>query len=300
MATHPSAPLTRVEIPGIECLHRGKVRDLFGLQDHLLIVATDRVSAFDVVLDDALPEKGEVLNRISEFWFRHFEKDVRHHLLTTRVEEMPAPLPEHPELRGRSMLCKRVQPLQAEFVVRGYLAGSGFKDYKRSGKVCGIELPAGLVEGDALPQPLFTPSTKAEQGLHDENISFDQLCEILGPKRAEEGRDLVLNLYRQAHAYAHERGIILADTKIEIGEDEEGLLVIDELFTPDSSRFWPLDRYRPGQSQPSYDKQIIRNALEGTDWNKQPPAPRISETILQEAAAAYREIFEKLTETPFR
>lgn len=299
MSSAPPRPVTEVQIPGLELLHRGKVRDLFALEDKLLIVATDRVSAFDVVLPDALPFKGEVLSRISEFWFRHFESQVRHHLLTLNVKEMPAPLPDHPELDGRSMLCRRVQPLKAEFVVRGYLAGSGFKDYQKSGLVCGIELPAGLRNGDRLPEPIFTPSTKADAGVHDENISFDELCEIIGGERAEEARSLVMSLYRQAHDYAEQRGILLADTKIEIGEDKDGLLVIDELFTPDSSRFWPRDRYRPGQPQPSYDKQIIRDALEQTSWDKKPPAPRLRTEVLEQATRAYREIFEKLTGKPF-
>jgi phosphoribosylaminoimidazole-succinocarboxamide synthase len=294
------APLREASIPELELLHRGKVRDLFAVEDKLLIVATDRVSAFDVVLPDALPHKGEVLSRISEFWFRHFESQVRHHLITLDVAQMPAPLPSHPELNGRSMLCQRVEPLKAEFVVRGYLAGSGYKDYMKSGSVCGIPLPAGLRNGDKLPEPIFTPSTKADQGLHDENISFDKLCEIIGGKKAEQARDLVMNLYRQAHDYAEERGILLADTKIEVGEDADGLLIIDELFTPDSSRFWPKDRYSPGSSQPSYDKQIIRDALEATDWDKTPPGPRLPQEILDRAVQAYREIFEKLTESAFR
>jgi len=296
----PRPPLREAAIAGLELKHRGKVRDLFDLGEHLLIVSTDRVSAFDVVLPDLLPDKGEVLTRISTFWFRHFEPSTRHHLIATDVAAMPAPLPAHPELDGRAVLCRKARPVLAEFVVRGYLAGSGWKDYCRTGEVCGFPLPQGLRQAERLPLPLFTPSTKAPQGQHDENISFDQLCERIGGERAEQARALVLRLYREAAAFAERRGILLADTKIELGEDEQGLLVIDELFTPDSSRFWAADRYRPGVSPPSYDKQILRDHLESTPWDKRPPAPRLPADVLERARRAYLEIFHKLTGAPLR
>ncbi len=294
-----SSALRAAELPGYEPIHRGKVRDLFALGDALLIVASDRVSAFDVVLPDLLPNKGRILTGISEFWFRRFEDSARHHLLTTRIAEMPAPLPDLPELDGRSMYVRKVKPVMAEFVVRGYLAGSAFKDYRATGAVCGIPLPEGMQESDELPEPLFTPSTKAPQGEHDENISFDQLCTIVSPEVAEEARDLVMRLYREAHSYARQKGILLADTKIELGMDEQGILLIDELFTPDSSRFWPADRYQPGRSQPSFDKQIVRNALEEMDWGKTPPGPHLPQEILDRAQQAYREIYQRLTGREF-
>ncbi len=302
MAAPAPAPLREVSIPGARLVHRGKVRDIFELGSHLLLVATDRVSAFDVVLDDLLPDKGEVLNRISEFWFKRFEatrKGFRHHLITIDVRQMPPPLPKHLELQGRSMLGRKVKPVLAEFVVRGYLAGSGWKDYQQSGAVCGIELPAGLKESSKLPEPLFTPSTKAPKGQHDENVDFEQLARIVGADTAKQARDLVVSMYVEAAQFAESRGILLADTKIELGADADGLLVIDELFTPDSSRFWDARRWEPGRSPPSYDKQIIRDALVAMNFNKKPPAPRLEKQTLDRAAAAYREIFERLTGTPF-
>jgi len=302
MAAPAPAPLREVSIPGARLVHRGKVRDIFELGSHLLLVATDRVSAFDVVLDDLLPDKGEVLNRISEFWFKRFEatrKGFRHHLITIDVRQMPPPLPKHLELQGRSMLGRKVKPVLAEFVVRGYLAGSGWKDYQQSGAVCGIELPAGLKESSKLPEPLFTPSTKTPKGQHDKNVDFEQLARIVGADTAKQARDLVVSMYVEAAQFAESRGILLADTKIELGADADGLLVIDELFTPDSSRFWDARRWEPGRSPPSYDKQIIRDALVAMNFNKKPPAPRLEKQTLDRAAAAYREIFERLTGTPF-
>ncbi len=293
------APLREATIPGLTLKHRGKVRDLFELGDKLLLVASDRISAFDVILEDLLPDKGEVLTRISEFWFRHFEGRVRHHLITTDIAQMPAPLPSHRELAGRSMLGKKVKPLLAELVVRGYLVGSGWADYQKTGAVCGIKLPAGLKEASKLPEPLFTPSTKAPMGQHDENISYEQLCRIIGDDKAKQSRDLVMSMYVEAAAYAAKRGILLADTKIEIGEDEQGLLVIDELFTPDSSRFWAAETWEPGRSPPSYDKQIIRDALLAMGFNKKPPAPRLPAEVLTKATHAYHQIYERLTGTKF-
>lgn len=293
------APLREAAIPGLTLKHRGKVRDLFDLGDALLLVASDRISAFDVILEDLLPDKGEVLTRISEFWFRRIESKVRHHLITTDVAKMPAPLPQHPELAGRSMLGKKVKPLLAELVVRGYLVGSGWADYQKTGAVCGIKLPAGLKEASKFPEPLFTPSTKAPKGQHDENISYEQLCRIIGADKAKQARDLVMSMYVEAAKYAESRGILLADTKIELGEDEQGLLVIDELFTPDSSRFWAAEKWEPGRSPPSYDKQIIRDALVAMGFNKKPPAPRLPAEVLQKATAAYHEIFERLTGQKF-
>jgi phosphoribosylaminoimidazole-succinocarboxamide synthase len=302
MAAPAPAPLREVSIPGLTLVHRGKVRDIFEIGHQLLLVATDRVSAFDVVLDDLLPDKGEVLNRISDFWFRHFERtrpQFRHHLVTIDVRRMPDPLPRHLELQGRSMLGRKVKPVLAEFVVRGYLAGSGFADYQKTGAVCGVKLPPGLKEASRLPEPIFTPSTKAPKGQHDENITFEQLGRIIGAERAAKARDLVVSLYVEAAEFAEARGILLADTKIEIGEDEEGLLVIDELFTPDSSRFWDAKKWEPGRSPPSYDKQIIRDQLLAMNFDKKPPAPRLPRETLDRAAAAYREIFERLTGTRY-
>jgi phosphoribosylaminoimidazole-succinocarboxamide synthase len=293
------APLREAQIPGLELLHRGKVRDIFALGDKILLVASDRVSAFDVVLPDLLPDKGEILNRISEYWFRRFDGRVRHHLVTTDVRRMPDPLPAHPELQGRTMLGRRVKPLLAEFVVRGYLAGSGWSEYQRSGTVCGLDLPAGLKEASALPEPIFTPSTKAPKGQHDENISFEQLARLVGEKRARKARDLVVSMYVEAAKHAESRGVLLADTKIELGEDEGGLLVIDELFTPDSSRFWAKESWEPGRSPPSFDKQIIRDALLRMGFDRKPPAPRLPREVLERAAAAYREIFERITGQEF-
>ena len=293
------SPLREASIQGLAVKHRGKVRDLFEVGDALLLVATDRVSAFDVILDDLLPDKGEVLTRISEFWFRRFESKVRHHLITTDVKKMPAPLPQHPELAGRAMLGKKVKPLLAELVVRGYLVGSGWADYQKTGSVCGIKLPPGLKEASKLPEPLFTPSTKAPKGQHDENISYEQLCKIIGADKAKQSRDLVMSMYLDAAKYAESRGILLADTKIELGEDAQGILVIDELFTPDSSRFWAAEKWQPGKSPPSFDKQIIRDALVAMGFNKQPPAPRLPAEVLTKATAAYHEIFERLTGQKF-
>ncbi len=294
------APLRHAAIPGLTLKHRGKVRDIFELGDHLLLVASDRVSAFDVILDDLLPDKGEVLNRVSEFWFRRFDGRVRHHLVTIDVAQMPLPLPSHPELQGRAMLGKKVTPLLAELVVRGYLAGSAWNEYQKSGTVCGLQLPAGLKEASKLPEPLFTPSTKAPMGQHDENITFEQLCKIIGREPAIAARDLVMKMYVEAATYAQSRGILLADTKIELGVDAGGLLVIDELFTPDSSRFWAVETWEPGRSPPSFDKQIIRDALLAMGFNKKPPAPRLPREVLDRAAHAYRQIFERLTGLPFR
>jgi phosphoribosylaminoimidazole-succinocarboxamide synthase len=298
-------PLREANLPGVELLHRGKVRDVFAIDGKILLVASDRVSAFDVVLPDLLPDKGEILNRISEFWFRRFETTgaggasgtakFRHHLITTDVAKMPPPLPSHPELAGRTTLGKKVQPVLAEFVVRGYLAGSGWAEYQKSGSVCGIPLPKGLKEASQLPEPIFTPSTKAPKGQHDENINFEQLSRIVGAERARKARDLVVAMYVEAAKYAESRGILLADTKIELGEDEGGLLVIDELFTPDSSRFWAKEKWEPGRSPPSFDKQIVRDALIAMKFDKKPPAPKLPREVLDKAAAAYREIFERIT-----
>jgi phosphoribosylaminoimidazole-succinocarboxamide synthase len=302
MAATAPAPLREVSIAGLKLLHRGKVRDIFDLGGHLLLVATDRVSAFDVVLEDLLPDKGEILNRISEFWFARFaaaDARFRHHLITTDVRKMPEPLPKHLELQGRSMLGRKVRPVLAEFVVRGYLAGSGWIDYQKSGTVCGVKLPPGLKEASRLAEPIFTPSTKAPKGQHDENISFAQLERIIGADEAKEARGVVVSMYVEAAKYAETRGIILADTKIEVGEDDHGLLVIDELFTPDSSRFWDAKKWEPGRSPPSYDKQIVRDALLAMNFDKKPPAPRLKAESLQKAAAAYREIYERLTGAKF-
>jgi phosphoribosylaminoimidazole-succinocarboxamide synthase len=278
-------------------LRSGKVRDLYAVSDdRLLLVASDRLSAFDVVLPTEIPDKGRVLTGLSRFWFSRTGDLVSNHLIGVAPEEIPGGAPgDADELRGRMMLCRRVRPLPIEVIVRGYLAGSGWKDYGRTGAVCGIPLPAGLRESDRLPEPLFTPSTKAEEG-HDENISFDQMVALVGAPLAERARDLALALYTFAAGRAESAGIILADTKFEFGLLPNGdLILIDEVLTPDSSRFWELDAYEPGRSQASYDKQFVRDYLESIRWNKQPPAPALPEEIAARTSEKYRQAFRALT-----
>ncbi|MBZ5644658.1 MAG: phosphoribosylaminoimidazolesuccinocarboxamide synthase [Acidobacteriia bacterium] len=280
-------------LPGIHFLNRGKVRDLYEVGDRLLIVATDRLSAFDVVLPTPIPDKGRVLTQLSLFWFDLLRDVLPNHVITST--DFPAELePYRAQLEGRSMLCRRTKPLPIECVVRGYLSGSGWKDYRATGKVCGISLPAGLQESDRLPEAIFTPSTKATAG-HDENISFDQAAATIGGELAERVRAVSLDIYRRAVAYAEPRGIILADTKFEFGLLDNELIWIDEALTPDSSRFWPADGYQPGRAQPSFDKQYVRDHLERIGWNKQPPGPELPPDVVAATRDKYREAYRKLT-----
>jgi len=269
-----------VDLPGIPRFKSGKVREVFDLGDALLVVATDRISAFDCILPNGIPRKGEVLTQLSFFWFERFAHLVPHHLLAGRDDPLPERLGAYAQrLRRRSMLVKRARPLPLECVVRGYLAGSAWKEYCRTQSVCGILLPEGLLESAELPEPIFTPATKVEAG-HDENISFARACELLGPELAERVRELSLRLYREARDYARPRGIIIADTKFEFGLYEGKVILIDEVLTPDSSRFWPADDYQPGQSQPSFDKQFVRDYLETLDWDKKAPGPSLPPEII--------------------
>ncbi|HUJ80156.1 MAG TPA: phosphoribosylaminoimidazolesuccinocarboxamide synthase [Nitrospiria bacterium] len=279
---------------------QGKVRDIYDLGDTLLLIATDRISAFDVVLPDPIPGKGVLLTRMSAFWFNWLwamEDIVPHHLITINVDEFPAACRPHRELlTGRSMLVQKVNPLPVECIVRGYLAGSGWKEYSRSGTVCGLSLPPGLTESAKLPEPIFTPSTKAVSG-HDENISFQEAAGRVGEAVAKEIREASLKIYQRAAEYAAERGILIADTKFEFGvaPDTEQLVLIDEVLTPDSSRFWPKDGYRPGRPQPSFDKQFVRDALDALGWNHQPPAPRLPPDVITQTADKYDEALRRLT-----
>ena len=285
-----------LDLPGIRKVNRGKVREIFEIDSgHLLIVATDRISAFDVVLPNTIPNKGKVLNQISAFWFKQVEHIVPNHVVSAQVDDFPAKChPFREELRGRSMLVRRCRPLPVECVVRGYLAGSGWKEYRETGQICGIELPTGLREADELPEPIFTPSTKAVTG-HDENIPFERVTELLGTETARAIRDFTLAIYGSAREYARERGIIICDTKFEFGQQDSKLLLIDEVLTPDSSRFWPADRYEPGGPQPSFDKQFIRDYLETLDWDKTPPGPELPEEIVTATSRRYVEAFKRLT-----
>ena len=288
--------LVRTDLPTANLFHRGKVRDTYDLGDRLLMVATDRISAFDVVLPNGIPDKGRVLTQLSAFWFELTGDVAPNHFLrlidSSEAKDVPFAIP--PELVGRSMLIRKAKRLDVECVARGYLAGSGWAEYRATGKVCGIPLPSGLRESDELPEPIFTPSTKAETG-HDINISFDQVAKIVGEKAASLIRDRTLAVYGFARDYARRRGIIIADTKLEFGWLSDELIVIDELLTPDSSRFWPADGYQPGRSQPSFDKQPVRDWLESIGWNKQPPPPELTPEVVASTAERYREAFRRLT-----
>ncbi|WJW75334.1 phosphoribosylaminoimidazolesuccinocarboxamide synthase [Thiohalobacter sp. IOR34] len=277
---------------------RGKVRDVYAVgEDKLLIVTTDRLSAFDVVLPTPIPGKGAVLTAVSNFWFQRTREIIPNHLTGLPLEAVLPDAAEREQVEGRAVVVRRLKALPVEAIVRGYLIGSGWKDYQASGAVCGIRLPAGLRMADRLPEPLFTPSTKAEVGAHDENIDFERTVALLGRELAEQVRDVSLAIYRDAAAYALERGIIIADTKFEFGLDEAGRLVlIDELLTPDSSRFWPVDQYRPGSSPPSFDKQYVRDYLETLDWDKTPPGPELPPEVVQKTAEKYREAERRLTQ----
>jgi phosphoribosylaminoimidazole-succinocarboxamide synthase len=280
-------------LPGIKFLNRGKVRDIYEVGDRLLIVATDRLSAFDVVLPTPIPDKGRVLTQLSLFWFNLLRDVIPNHIVT--AEAFPAELSAfRGQLQGRAMLCRRTKPLTIECVVRGYLAGSGWKEYQTSGTICGIPLPTGLRESERLPEAIFTPSTKATAG-HDENISFEEASALVGGKLAERVRTVSLEIYRRAAAYAEPRGIIVADTKFEFGLDGDQLVWIDEALTPDSSRFWPAESFQPGRAQPSFDKQFVRDYLERIGWNKQAPGPELPPDVVAATRAKYREAYRQLT-----
>ncbi|UCC68171.1 MAG: phosphoribosylaminoimidazolesuccinocarboxamide synthase [Armatimonadota bacterium] len=287
--------LLRTEFEGVELLGRGKVRDIYDLGSQLLIVATDRISAFDVVMPNGIPDKGRVLTQMSLFWFELTQDIVENHLLTADATEYPACIGKYLEtLAGRSMLVKRAEVVPVECVARGYLAGSGWKEYREKGTVCGIELPAGLRESDELPEPIFTPATKAESG-HDINITPEQAMEIAGEDTYRELERLSLAVYGRAADYARERGIIIADTKFEFGRHGNRLILIDEVLTPDSSRFWPADEYEPGRPQRSFDKQPVRDYLESTGWDKRPPAPELPAEVVEGTSERYREALRLLT-----
>ncbi len=285
-------------LTSLKFLHRGKVRDLYEVDaEHLLIVQTDRLSAFDVILDDPIPGKGAVLTAVSNFWFKKLGGVIPNHLSGIDPESVVSTDADRVQIRGRAFVTKKLKPLPIEAIVRGYLVGSGWKDYKKTGAVCGIQLPEGLQEAQKLPQPLFTPSSKAAVGDHDENISFAEAQKLLGAEMAEKVKNATLALYTQAADYALTRGIIIADTKFEFGTDAAGkLYLIDEALTPDSSRFWPADQYQVGSNPPSFDKQFVRDWLESSGWNKQAPAPRIPADVLQKTAAKYREAQQRLIE----
>jgi phosphoribosylaminoimidazole-succinocarboxamide synthase len=292
-----TVPVLETSLSGLELIRRGKVRDVYAVgAENLLIVATDRISAFDCVLPTPILRKGEVLTALSRFWFERLKGVIENHLLTTDVERMPEAVKSYAaSLRGRSMLVRRTEVFPVECVVRGYLSGSGWKDYQRTGEVCGHRLPAGLRESEQLSEPLFTPATKAEEG-HDENIDFERMSALIGRDAAESLRDTSLWLYREASEHARSRGIIIADTKFEFGRDEQGrILLIDEALTPDSSRFWPADEYQPGHAQPSFDKQFVRDYLETLDWDKRPPAPPLPAAVAEATTARYLEAYRLLT-----
>jgi len=285
----------RTEFNNLELIHRGKVRDLYQVEDKLLMVATDRISAFDVVMEDPIPNKGKVLTRLSLFWFDFLGDILPNHLITADVDKYPSACqPYLKELRGRSMLVKKAEPLPIECIVRGYLSGSFWKAYQKDTNVCGFTLPPGMIESDKFDKPLFTPSTKADLGEHDENISIAKMEELVGKEEAAKIIDVSMKLYQKAADYALSRGIIIADTKFELGWYEGELILIDEVLTPDSSRFWPLDKYTPGTGQPSFDKQFLRDYLATLDWDKKVPAPALPEEILVKTAARYEEAVDKI------
>ncbi len=290
-----SKTVLHLELPGFKKLRSGKVRDIFDLGEYLLFVATDRISAFDCIMPNGIPHKGQVLTQISYFWFARTESFQPNHLISRAEDALPANLePFAAELGGRSMIVKKAKPLAIECVVRGYLAGSGWKEYRASQTVCGVNLPPGLKESAELPEPIFTPATKAETG-HDENISFEQAAGIVGNDIAEQARAASLKIYSTARDYARKRGIIIADTKFEFGLFNGELILIDEVLTPDSSRFWPADQYQPGKGQASFDKQFVRDYLETLDWDKAPPAPALPPEVVARTESKYLEAYERLT-----
>ena len=292
-----STPSIQLEaaLPRLKLFGRGKVRDIYAVGDQLLIVATDRISAFDFILGSGIPQKGKVLTQISLFWFEMMKEIIPNHVICASPREYPAELSEYVSLlEGRSMLVKKAKPFPVECVARGYLSGSGWKEYQQKISVCGIALPKGLVESSQLPEPIFTPATKATSG-HDENISFEETSRLVGADNAQRLRDYTLRIYRKAAAYAAARGIIIADTKLEFGVFDGEIILIDEALTPDSSRFWPADSYMPGGPQASFDKQFVRDYLEASGWNKQPPAPALPERVVIGTSAKYVEAYERLT-----
>ncbi len=289
--------LLKSDLPHLELLHSGKVRDIYAIDDaHLLIITSDRLSAFDVILPQPIPGKGEVLTRVANFWFERTKETIPNHLSDMPLESVIPDATQREQLGDRAIIVKRLKPLPIEAIVRGYLIGSGWKDYQKTGSVCGIELPTGLQQADKLPEAIYTPSTKAAVGEHDENISYEQTIDLLGEEMAKKVRDMSLKIYTEAADYARERGIIIADTKFEFGVDDEGTLhLIDEVLTPDSSRFWPADQYQPGISPPSFDKQIVRDYLETLDWDKKAPGPELPAEIIEKTSAKYAEAEERLT-----
>lgn len=294
--TEKSSALYRSELKSLKLINQGKVRDIYEIDDkHMLIVTTDRLSAFDVILPDPVPEKGKLLTEVSNFWFHRFETIIPNHLTDIDVSEVISDPEELQQVLGRSIVVRKLKPLPVEAVARGYLIGSGWKDYQTTQSVCGIQLPAGLQQAAQLPEPIFTPATKAEVGEHDENIDFARTAELIGAELAERVRHVTLTIYQQAVDYARARGIIIADTKLEFGLDESGqLTLIDEVLTPDSSRFWPVGSYRVGSSPPSFDKQYVRDYLETLDWDKKAPGPHLPEEVIKNTAAKYKEARDKL------
>ena len=289
----------QTDFSGLTLKNRGKVRDIYDLGESLLIVASDRISAFDVVMNEPVPDKGKVLTQISEFWFDILGSIVPNHMISSDVSRFPeACRPYADVLKGRTQWVKKAAPLPVECIVRGYLAGSGWKDYQSTGAVCGIALPEGLVDSSKLPEPIFTPSTKAEGGSHDENISFKTMCGLIGKDKAEKVRDISIALYQKGQETAERKGIIIADTKFEFGMLDGEILLIDEVLTPDSSRFWPLDQYKPGGSQASFDKQFLRDYLSSLDWDKNPPPPPLPEEVVARTREKYLEALQRLTGKP--
>jgi phosphoribosylaminoimidazole-succinocarboxamide synthase len=300
MTSANNEAVLQLELPGIKKVKSGKVREVFDLGESFLFVASDRISAFDVIMPNGIPRKGEVLTQISYFWFAQTESFQPNHLLSRAGEPLNGPAlaglseKHKQQIAPRSMIVKKCKPLAIECVVRGYLAGSGWKEYQKTQTVCGIKLPPGLKESSELPEPIFTPATKAETG-HDENISFEEACKITGKEIAEQARAASLKIYTTAREYARKKGIIIADTKFEFGMDNGKLILIDEVLTPDSSRFWPADKYAPGRGQPSFDKQFVRDYLETLDWDKTPPGPKLPDDVVNKTTATYLEAYEKLT-----
>jgi len=298
MSTSFNVPvITETKFSGLNLINRGKVRDIYDFGDALLIVATDRLSAYDVVMGEGIPFKGKVLTQISEYWFEQMVDIVPNHLISTIVYDFPSSCkPYWRDLEERSMYVKKTKPLPIECVVRGYISGSGWKEYKESRSVCGIRLPEGLVESDKLPEPIFTPATKEDVGKHDENIPFERAASMVGKELAERVRDITIAIYRRAASIAEQKGIIIADTKLEFGVDAKGdLILIDELLTPDSSRFWPMDKYKPGKGQESFDKQYVRDYLDSVSFNRKPPAPRLPEDVIFKTSALYLEALKRLS-----
>jgi phosphoribosylaminoimidazole-succinocarboxamide synthase len=286
-----------IELKGVPFFKRGKVREVYDLGDSLLIISTDRISCFDVILPTPIPEKGRVLTEISKFWFGLTKNIIENHLITADVDQYPQELSEYKDmLKGRSMLVKKAKPLPVECIVRGYLSGSGWKDYKKTGSVCGIRLPDGLQESDMLPEVIFTPSTKADVG-HDENVSQDYVEQQIGKETADKIKEISIAVYTKARDYAQKQGIIIADTKFEFGMIGDKIILIDEVLTPDSSRFWPKDQYSPGKSQPSFDKQFVRDYLETLDWDKTPPGPELPEEIVNKTTEKYKQALDILTKS---